>query len=493
MNNTHTHSLPTETDYIAALLHGKGAATPDQMAILEHPRKGARSTLMRINGPAGTGKTFCLLAKLLREAESFPPALQTRGAQPFLFVCFNREMANYARNLLKPFPASRLIHVTTFDSLAYRLAMGRMVNPREAWEAGAPFLSRSPWEVEYTQQSTRHAMQEVAQWYPKLADAYFLDASDVGSVNWVNDELCWLEARYESEEEARVLYPTASRVGRGSRRRPGKEARGIILEIWKEQQRLLAEAKHFTIEQAVKRLMKSPSLPRYRVIAIDEAQDLSMRSIQLLIKMRLSDESRVYLAADEKQRIYQRDYSWGQLAKEAGMTEITRTLRKNLRNDSCIQTFADRLRDENSDSGAETTAAGDAVKLVHGGDDDVLALVADLAKRPDETTMLVGGKDWDAKLRKAGIEPRNPLVHQGSKKRHEVDVTAAGVYVMGELKSKGLEFDNVVVPNLNRFAEDDESEKRLRYVHFTRARRELYVFMGSHEPAWIRKAYPEMV
>ena len=176
------------------------------------------------------------------------------------------------------------------------------------------------------------------------------------------------------------------------------------------------------------------------------------------------------------------------------MTETTRTLRKNLRNDSCIQAFADRLRDDaEKPDGAEVPVEGDAVKLVHGSDDDVLALVADLAKRPDETTMLVGGKDWDAKVRKAGIEPRNPLVRQGGKKRHEVDVTTAGVYVMGELKSKGLEFDNVVVPNLNRFAEDEESEKRLRYVHFTRARRELYVFMDTYEPAWVRKAYPEMM
>ena len=145
-----------------------------------------------------------------------------------------------------------------------------------------------------------------------------------------------------------------------------------------------------------------------------------------------------------------------------------------------------------------------AVHLVHGDEEELLGLAADLARRDDQTTMLVGGPEWDAKLRAANVPVRNPLVQeedrrrqspglQGGRAREEVDVTQPGLYVMSELKAKGLEFDNVIVPTLQPFADDDESERRLRYVHFSRARRELYVFLNEAEPAWLQAICPDLL
>lgn len=498
--------LMSETDYLNAMLNGAGTATLDQQAILEHPRKGARSTLVRIKGEAGTGKTFCLLAKLLGEAGRYPRDPRERWArQPVLFVCFNREMANYARHLIHPFPQAPLIHVTTFDSLVVGLMLKHLEkNPRPGTSDGpAP-------SVDYSFELVRAAMQEVAQRHPEERSKYYLDAANKRNVRWVADELSWLEASYGSETDAEVMYLSAAREGRGTNRRPGKAARSIILEIWLEHHRLLANANRFTVEQAVNELMGTAGLPCYNVIAIDEAQDLSVRSIQLLLKLRRDSQSRVYLSADEGQKIYQRDFLWKSL--DADATGTTYTLRDNKRNCAAVRDFAERLR---SGRGASLPLFDTStVHLLHGDEEELVGLAADLAAREDQTTMLVGGPEWDAKLRAAGVAVRNPLLQEdelrrrfggagrsgqgaaaadSGRARKEVDVTQPGLYVMSELKAKGLEFDNVIVPTLHPFADDDDSERRLRYVHFSRARRELYVFLDDTTPGWLQATYPDLL
>lgn len=489
--------IMTETDYLNAMLDGAGTATLDQQAILEHPRRGARSTLVRIKGEAGTGKTFCLLAKLLGEAGRYPRDPRDRWArQPVLFVCFNREMANYARRLLEPFPQTPLIRVTTFDSLV----VGQMLKHLEKNPRPATPDDPAP-SVDYSLDLVRAAMQEVAQCHPDERSKYYLDTADNRNVRWVADELSWLEASYGTEADAEVMYLSAAREGRGTSRRPGKAARSTILEVWLEHHRLLANANRFTVDQAVKELMDAPGLPHYNVIAIDEAQDLSVRSIQLLLKMRRDNRSRVYLSADEGQKIYQRNFFWKSL--DADATGTTCTLRDNKRNCAAVRDFAERLRGGHGASMPPVDTS--AVHLVRGDEEEeLLGLAADLARRDDQTTMLVGGPEWDAKLRAANVPVRNPLVReedrrrqspglQDGRAREEVDVTQPGLYVMSELKAKGLEFDNVIVPTLQPFADDDESERRLRYVHFSRARRELYVFLNEAEPAWLQAICPDLL
>ncbi|MEC4295419.1 DEAD/DEAH box helicase family protein [Adlercreutzia shanghongiae] len=172
--------LMSETDYLNAMLNGAGTATPDQQAILEHPRKGARSTLVRIKGEAGTGKTFCLLAKLLGEAGRYPRDPRERWArQPVLFVCFNREMANYARHLIHPFPQAPLIHVTTFDSLVVGLMLKHLEKNSRPGTSDGPAPS-----VDYSFELVRAAMQEVAQRHPEERSKYYLDVANKRNVHF---------------------------------------------------------------------------------------------------------------------------------------------------------------------------------------------------------------------------------------------------------------------------------------------------------------------
>lgn len=72
-------------------------------------------------------------------------------------------------------------------------------------------------------------------------------------------------------------------------------------------------------------------------------------------------------------------------------------------------------------------------------------------------------------------------------------ITKPGLYLLGDLMGKGLEFDNVVVDYSREISEDEEEEKRLRYVHFTRARKRLYIRYKGTPPKLLSKYYADFL
>jgi superfamily I DNA/RNA helicase len=325
------------------------------------------------------------------------------------------------------------------------------------------------------------AQETVAVQYPDRVKEYYLDSSDAEGFEWVKDELQWIEARFEDEQAAIEDYPKARRVGRGTRHQPNERIRKIILEIWTEFNRLLAKNRRYTIDQATKRLLCSNSLPSYDAIAIDEVQDFSLLSIKLLLRFRRSDTAKVFLSGDENQKIYQRDFTWKEL--DEGLKGRTITLRKNMRNTSAIRHFSGRL------IGAECPhdAAKDMVHIVDADDARTMELLRKLTDpRLNQTAALITGRqrNWEELLRSEGIPfSRKPAG----------DILSPGLYILGNLKGKGLEFDNVVVDYMQEFSEDEEEEKRLRYVHFTRARKRLYIRYQHTPPKLISKYYADFL
>jgi hypothetical protein len=129
------------------------------------------------------------------------------------------------------------------------------------------------------------------------------------------------------EADVAKLYPEARRVGRGSKRQPSKEMRGIILEIRSEFNRLLDENSMYTIEQATKRLLSSNHLPAYDAIAIDEP-----------VAKDLIDGKDGYVILDETLRT--EHYGVGFKKGETAMAdELTKTL-KEMYEDGTVEKIA---------------------------------------------------------------------------------------------------------------------------------------------------------
>ena len=227
--------------------------------------------------------------------------------------------------------------------------------------------------------------------------------------------------------------------------------------------------------------MGAKSLPTYDCIAIDEIQDFSILSVRLLLRLRNSDSSHVFLSGDENQKIYQRDFTWKQL--DEGLRGYTITLHQNMRNTSSIRHFSDRLLG----TGCPHDVASNMVYVADADEARTIVLLRRLAD-PDrrETTALITGRreDWRRKLRSGGIQPVEAM--PGS-------ILSPGIYVLGDYMGKGLEFDNVVVDYAREASDDAESERRLRYVHFTRARRRLYVRYQGQPPELLTRYYSDFL
>lgn len=481
-----TREILDEHDYIRMLLRGKGSATDRQFEVMAFPRAaGGATRVLQISGGAGTGKTLCLIAKLIMDVRpsnqgSLFPERPKRG----LFVCFNKSLAAQARALIGAMPEIRsAIEVVNFDRFVNQLVCShstgdyRHLNPF-AQDARFP----SKWKITYSEEDVGEAMSRIAVNHPGESGMYYLDSSDSSNVSWVKDEIEWLEARYESPQAAVEPYKNqmAERRGRGKQRLPRQDARGIILEIWEEYARLLEAERCYTLPQAVKRLLRVSDLPVYDSIAVDEVQDLSINSLRLLFKMRAGDEARVYLSGDENQKIYQRDFTWKELGE--GVRGHTISLSENKRNSPSIEAFANRLLGRTCDH----VCASDNVYVLSASAEKFERLVRRArAECPGESIAVIGNLAvWDERLGCVGLDVVDP---------DECGSSKPGLYLLGEKKGKGLEFDTVIIDCAFLGRGDEEEEKRVLYVNCTRARKRLYLRYEGEPPEIIKKYYPDFL
>ncbi|MGI6221584.1 MAG: hypothetical protein ACOYIP_06940 [Coriobacteriales bacterium] len=497
--NAEIEEILSEHDFIKKLLHGDKRATDKQFDVMAFPRgSGSTTNILQIVGEAGTGKTLCLLAKIISETRTETDISGTVSfleapAKTALFVCFNKALAGYARNLLANYDGELPhIEVVHYDEFINQLVLDY---PKSGYEHLADYAC----DVRYGEGESiiygshgfhntsdscldylKRAQQTVSAKHVDRANDYYLDSSRSEDLEWLMDELRWVEARFASDEDAAARYPKAERVGRGTQRRPNEEIRCIILEIRKEYNRLLAADGRYTIEQATKRLMNSEHLPSYDAIAIDEVQDFSLLSIQLLLRFRRSDNSMVFISGDENQKIYHRDFTWKELDED--LHGYTIALSENKRNSLAIQHFSNRLLGVD----CPVELAKHFVYISNADDQKTIDLLRELVTRDSKrtTAFICNRASWKNRLKNAGLETNEAI---GG------DIFEPGLYLLGNLAGKGLEFDNVVVDYTTEIGEDEDAEKRLRYVHFTRARKRLYVRYQGNPPELLSKYYADFL
>jgi len=479
----------SEHDFVQKLLQGDKHATEKQLDVMAFPRgSNAVTNILQIAGGAGTGKTLCLLAKIISEIKDKEQmSLFGQSRKKALFICFNKGLANYVRGILARYPEDVSgVEVAHYDEYINQLV-------RNCPKYGYEHLARYAKDARYRPAARiiygsddaykamlKQAQETVAAKHPDRAGEYYLDSTKEDEFGWLEDELAWIEARFMSDEDIEARYPNAERIGRGTKHHPNERIRRMILEIRAELNRRLEAKDRYTIEQAAKRLFASSDLPKYDAIAIDEVQDFSLSSIRLLLRFRRNDNSRVFLSGDENQKIYQRDFTWKGLGE--GVRGLTINLTENMRNSAAIRRFSDRLLGID----CSHALASRWVHVVNADDDRTIDLLRRLANPAlGETTALISGKRiWPQRLASAGISAAQGV---------SGDICEPGLYIIGDLMGKGLEFDNVVVDYSRDVSEDEEAEKRLRYVHFTRARKRLYIRYQGEPPKLLAQYYADFL
>jgi DNA helicase-2/ATP-dependent DNA helicase PcrA len=230
---------------------------------------------------------------------------------------------------------------------------------------------------------------------------------------------------------------------------------------------------------------------RYEHVFIDETQDLAPVELAVVLGTASKRQS-ITLAGDVAQRLYMDNgfSDWRSVLAELGRDHVEiEPLRLSYRSTHEILDFAlevlGPLRDEASgqatrhgapvecfefgNPGEAVAFLSEALRNLAGG--EPLASIAVIARFPEQADLYFDG------LKQAEVPNLRRVAEQDFSFRPGVDVTDVR-------QVKGLEFDYVIMVDVNvvSYPEDDES-RHLMHIAATRAAHQLWVVVTSHAPS----------
>lgn len=442
-----------------------------------------------VRGGAGTGKSTVALYRVKALLEQ-PGA---SGAERVLFTTYTRSLLTVTQQLLEqlltPNQLQR-VEVATCDQIAWRIVS-------RARKIGA---------VESDGDALRRLSKLRASHVP--AGSAFESRLRARALHRLSD--AWLLEEFEWIIEGRALtsladYQAAARPGRGLAL--NERARAAVWELYEAFAVDAGERYPALRREALKLLVEDPGAARYDYVVVDEAQDLSPVSLALMAEICKTAEG-LFFAADNKQSLYSRNYTWSSAHPRLQFRGRTALLSRNYRSTGEIDRAAFGVL------AAEEVDELVASKSVHQGPLPVLVRDVDASEQAEWSARFVrqmarhlhlktsaaavlvpsagAGETLAAELRARGLEA---CFFPG----RELDLKADVVRVLTLHAAKGLEFPIVIVAGLDAsdwpvpenfdepalYLERARHERRLLYVGLTRAMRGLMLIVprGCRHPA----------
>ena len=443
-----------------------------------------------VRGGAGTGKSTVALYRVKALLER-PGAT---GRERVLFTTYTRALLTVTRQLLEQVLTPeqlRRVEVATCDQIAWRIVSGtRKIGKYESDRAALRRLA----DLRARHQPGGSAFESRlrARALARLADGWLLEEFD-----WILDGrgLATLQE-----------YLQAARPGRGLSL--NERARTAV---WELHEAFVAETtgeRHSAVRlEALRLLREGAAARRYDCVVVDEAQDLSPVSLAIMAEVCAAAEG-LFFAADSKQSLYSRNYTWSSAHPRLQFRGRTALLRRNYRSTSEIDRAAFAVLQAEE---GEEQAASDSL---HHGPLPVLVTDLDPAAQATWIARFVRQMARHLHLKTsasavlvpnaaAGEVLARELGAQGLDTRffpgRDLDLKADVVRLLTLHSAKGLEFPIVVVAGLETgawpvpedfdepdlFAERSRHERRLLYVALTRAMRGLMLLApaGCRHPA----------
>lgn len=240
-----------------------------------------------------------------------------------------------------------------------------------------------------------------------------------------------------------------------------------------------------------------PDIFKFDHILIDEAQDLSLAQMTVLMHLYKKNGDMI-VAMDANQKIYGKYWT----PKLLGIEATTKKLTKSMRTTKQIDNLAESVRSKNDkqlDEDDKNLRAlpereGPLPKLVHLDDQAaerkyVVELVKIYRKaNPNMTIGIIAAKNSQIDLYSDWLTSEN-IKHEQIRKDSTFSMVTPGVKVTSAFSSKGLEFNVVIIPMFEegyfpyKFITDDREEleqylikmRNLVYVSMTRAKNILVI------------------
>ena len=433
-----------------------------------------------INGVAGSGKSYVILRRALKLYK------ENQGKASIGIFTFTKVLVKYTDELLRAKLGENGIRVQNVDRYFYDLY--HAMTGRYFWG----FDEKCDYIIVDTLRSHARVNKKKHRFY------------DVDSDYW-KEEFLWIQEKCIRTEAEYIL---TSRKGRGSKVRmlteEDKKLSWSLYQLFMEKMKtrhkqLWPELYLFIIDNKD----RIPEKLKIDYVFLDEAQDMTlgkMRAIKAITR------KNVTIAADMAQKIYKTTFTW----KEAGIDiqgRASKTLRRTFRSTKQIVALAEDLaminrkdtsmRDEYTEV-VLPESEGPVPKILffesHLEELNYLCVMLKaLARQENDKTIGVICKTRD-RLRKV-----KQLLFSHKMKYEEVTcdkknisdwhLLIPGIKLVIAHSSKGLEFDTVIIPELDEgnypfyssIKEDENtedgliSERNLLYVMMTRAREALFM------------------
>ncbi|MCB9759435.1 MAG: UvrD-helicase domain-containing protein [Alphaproteobacteria bacterium] len=443
-----------------------------------------------VRGGAGTGKSTVALYRVKEVLERSGAT----GTETVLFTTYTRALITVTRQLLEqiltPAQLAR-VRIATVDQIAWEIVASRRSVGRLEGDYDA--LKRLRTLKDSFQPATKSAFQAKLQKraVDRLSDRYLLEEFD-----WIIDgrELATLEA-----------YKAAPRPGRGV-----AFSERLRENVWQLHGQFVdgASGERFPAlrNEALSIVREGYWSGHFDYVFVDEAQDLSPAALGLMAEVASTAEG-LFFAADSKQSLYSRNYTWSSVHPRLQFRGRTAILRRNYRSTREIDRAAFALlRAEEGETLDESTSIHDGPLpvLVRGVEPDaepawiarfIRQMSRHLHLRSSAAAVLVPSGPVGQALAEALCDAGLPATYFAGR---DLDLGADTVKVVTLYSAKGLEFPIVVAAGFEEgtypvaddfddpelFAERMRHERRLLYVGLTRAMRGLMVVVPkgcSHE------------
>ena len=438
-----------------------------------------------VTGGAGTGKSTVALYRVKEVLERSGGS----GKERLLFTTYTRALLTVTRQLLEqllsPDQLAR-VQVSTCDQVALDIVRGRRkVGQIESDRDG---LRRLKELRKSFQAATTSAFEGRLQTraLARLSDQYLLEEFD-----WI------ISGRGIASLDE---YLEAPRPGRGVAFVPR-----LRTAVWELHQAFSSDKKAERFpelrNEALAAVRSGFWKEHWDYVFVDEAQDLSPAALSLMAETCRSAAG-LFFAADSKQSLYSRNYTWTSANPRLQFRGRTATLKRNYRSTAEIDRAAfSVLRPEEAEALEPSTS-------IHEGPMPVLVRGVRPEKEPEWIARFVRQLSKHLHLRQSAAAVLVPTAEIGESmasalselglptkyfKGRDLDLRQDVVKVVSLFSAKGLEFPIVVGAGFHEgtypvaedfddpelFAERMRHERRLLYVAFTRAMRGLMVMVPA--------------
>jgi superfamily I DNA/RNA helicase/mRNA-degrading endonuclease RelE of RelBE toxin-antitoxin system len=444
-----------------------------------------------VSGGAGTGKSTVAIYRV-KEVLERPGAT---GQERLLFTTYTRALLTVTRQLLEQLlsPAQMArVRVATCDQIAREIVssnrnVGQIESDHDALQRLRELRKKH-------QPSAPSAFESKlrARALSRLSDQYLLEEFD-----WI------ITGRgLESLDK----YIEAPRPGRGVAF-PAR-LRAVTWDLYKAFCGSHTGERFPEIRNEALNIIRNQGWTgHWDYVFVDEAQDLSPSSLALMAEV-CSKAEGLFFAADTKQSIYSRNYTWTSAHPRLQFRGRTASLKRNYRSTKEIERAAFSVLQPEENELIEPSISiheGPLPVLVRNVEIDkeaewiarfVRQMSRHLHLRENAAVVLVPTSEIGQELATALSDVGMPAVFSSGR---DLDLKSASLKILTMFSAKGLEFPMVVVcgfregtysipenfDDLDLFSERTRHERRLLYVALTRAMRGLMLLIpkGCQHPA----------